>query len=129
MKDQQGFSLIELMIVVAIIGIIATLAIPKFLNYQAKAQQAEVRVNLGAIYQNMISQTQPNNVAGYTGSTLDNIGFSTSGIRRYQYTLENISTTTFTARALGISGQISGDKWTIDQTKLLLDVDPGSFNN
>jgi type IV pilus assembly protein PilA len=48
-KNQKGFTLIELMIVVAIIGILAAIAIPNFLNYQMKAKTSEAKTNLGGI--------------------------------------------------------------------------------
>ena len=49
LKGQKGFTLIELMIVVAIIGILAAIAIPNFLTYQMKSRTSEAKVNLGAI--------------------------------------------------------------------------------
>ena len=48
-RKQEGFTLIELMIVVAIIGILAAIAIPNFLTYQMKSRTSEAKVNLGAI--------------------------------------------------------------------------------
>lgn len=48
---EKGFTLIELMIVVAIIGVLAAVAIPAYVNFTRKAKTAEASANLGAIYQ------------------------------------------------------------------------------
>ena len=54
-KRRGGFSLVELMIVVAIIGILAALAIPRFQQFQSKSRQSEARSNLAHIYTLQVS--------------------------------------------------------------------------
>ncbi|MBD3231456.1 prepilin-type N-terminal cleavage/methylation domain-containing protein [Candidatus Dependentiae bacterium] len=46
----HGFSIIELMIVLAIVVFFATISLPKYFNYYAKAKQAEVALNLASLH-------------------------------------------------------------------------------
>ena len=46
----RAFSLVELMVVVAIMGVLAAIAIPNFRKYQARASQAEAKTSLSSLY-------------------------------------------------------------------------------
>jgi type IV pilus assembly protein PilA len=80
--SQKGFTLIELMIVVAIIGILAAIAIPNFLKYQAKSRQSEAKTNLGGIF---VAETSFfGERAGY--GNFQDVGFALAGSsNRYTY--------------------------------------------
>ena len=50
LTTQDGFTLVELMVVVAIIGLLSAVAIPNFKKYQAKAKVSEAKLQLSAAY-------------------------------------------------------------------------------
>ena len=71
-KNSKGFSLVELMIVVAIIGILSAVAIPNFKKYQAKSKTSEAKLQLAGMYTALSSYLSNNdtydtclNVMGY----------------------------------------------------------------
>ena len=73
MKKQQGFTLIELMIVVAIIGILAAIAIPQYQNYVARSQMSEAVTLTDGLKTDVVSSyaengSCPDNSSGATGA-------------------------------------------------------------
>ena len=50
LNSQHGFTLIELLAAAAIIGVLVTLAVPRYLSFVAKSRQAEAKNNLGTIH-------------------------------------------------------------------------------
>ena len=73
---QLGFSLTEIMVVVAIIGVLSSIAIPQYAKYQRKARQTEAKLMLGGIYTANMSF---NLEWGYSTPNLYQMGFSPNG--------------------------------------------------
>jgi type IV pilus assembly protein PilA len=79
-KNQQGFTLIELMIVVGIIGILVAIAAPNFSKYQSKARQSEAKIALSAIYG--AEKSFYSEYSSYA-TGMDAVGYAPEGQKRF----------------------------------------------
>src|SRR5437899_10460334 len=84
LKEPQGFTLIELMIVVAIIGLLAAVAIPNFMRYQAKARQAEAKLALGDIWLRAQLYSQLNN-GSFDVANVADLDYLVAGTAEHSY--------------------------------------------
>jgi type IV pilus assembly protein PilA len=82
----KGFTLIELMIVVAIIGILAAIAIPNFIKFQARSKQSEAKSNLKGVFTAQKSWFQEKD--SYS-EAVGHIGFSPERGNRYAYRISD----------------------------------------
>jgi prepilin-type N-terminal cleavage/methylation domain-containing protein len=133
-KREAGFSLVELMIVVAIIGILAALAVPRFQSFQAKARQSEAKNNLSHMYtlemsyygDNDTYASVPSTGADECPGTKNDIGFRVTPCSkvRYNYTATGgtdgfLGTAEASTKRPVVPGCKIKDKWTIDHDKEL----------
>ncbi|GBC60378.1 pilus assembly protein PilA [Desulfonema ishimotonii] len=124
-EKQNGFTIMELILVVTIIGILATIAIPKYMNYQCKAKQVEARKALGSLakYQEAFFSEYDK----YSMS-FDSVGFSMKGSRRhYGYEMISATNTEYLAKATGTGKSFYGkdEIWTINQSLTLTNIANG----
>jgi type IV pilus assembly protein PilA len=113
---RKGFTLIELMIVVAIIGILAAIAIPNFIKFQARSKTGEAKANLKGTFTAEKSYYQEHDTYGcaYQGgnTTCPGIGFSPERGNRY-------------ALSLGAAG--SPTNWQVRSTSTVLSPAAGAI--
>ena len=117
-RFRRGFSLLEVMIVVVIIGILATLAYPSLEGYLQRSKQTEAKVGLSAVYTAQKIYFAINQTYADSLSNLD-VQLETGGSSRYSITLTG-SSSSFTATAKGnLDDDAVLDIWTIDHNKTL----------
>lgn len=147
-KSKRGFTLIEMMIVIAIIALLATIAIPNYMGFRRRAMTSEAKSNLGTIrtleeaYHAEKSdyltcgKYPADTPAGTTylwdddaAATVDadwtTLGFSIKGLARYSYATARNSATEFDGFAYGdLDGDATGSTYTIDETGALTEASP-----
>jgi type IV pilus assembly protein PilE len=105
MKFQKGFTLIELMIVVAIIAILAAVAIPNYSTYVTRGKLAEAATALSSLRVGFEQYYQDNrtyvNAANPGGCAVD---VTLSNTKNFTFSCSGISPTTFLITATGIAG-------------------------
>ena len=116
MKTQKGFTLVELMIVVVIVGILASIGIPAYGDYVQRGKLTEAMTELAGMRVKLEQYYQDNRtyVGGCAAGTVAPLP---SGTKYFTYTCPVLSASAFTVKATGIEAQgMDGFIYTIDQS-------------
>ncbi|WP_045764291.1 pilin [Xanthomonas albilineans] len=112
MKKQQGFTLIELMIVVAIIAILAAIALPQYQNYLARSQFSEALALSDGLKTQVAEYTA--NQGGCPANTTPGFEANTAYVGKYVATIDLAGgtagpcTITATFKAAGVNTNLAG---------------------
>ena len=132
MSNKRGFTLIELMIVVVIIGILAALAIPRFMSATTKSKQSEARAILKQIYVNQRAfrqqglsnqyYTPAGAASSATPNAFDGIWIEIMPNARYTYVMAVTPNTFLATATANLDDDATIDTWTIDEEGQLINT-------
>jgi type IV pilus assembly protein PilE len=127
--QQKGFTLLELLIVLGVIGILSAIAIPSYRDYIIRGKITEATSNLGDMRIKLEQFYQDNRtyVGACVGGTVAPLPTG-SNARAFTYSCPTLTATTFSVRALGNASEgMSGFDYTINQAnaKATASVAPG----
>ena len=117
MQRHTGFTLIELMVTVAIIGILAGIALPIYTNYITRGKLQEASSNLLAIRVRMEQYFQDNRT--YAKGPCTPTSAASQQIKYFTFSCSGTpDATTYTIQAVGSDPSITGITFTIDQSNV-----------
>lgn len=127
-KSEQGFSLLELMIVVAVIGILSSIAFPAYQDYVARAKITEATSGLADLRVKLEQYFQDNRTyVGYVNGSCIRTSDNTPAIVSESFTFVcniNANTYTITATGSGTAG-MTGYSYGINESNVKNSTVPG----
>lgn len=118
MRLARGFTLIELMIVVAVAAILVAIALPQYTDYVTRSKLTEAHANLADLRVKMEQRFQ--DARTYVGSACSPTGTAAAQVKYFAFNCSPVATaTTFTLRAQGIPlTELDGITFTVNESNV-----------